>query len=41
MYATLKRLYNNGKGLLTADELNRAVSLGWITDQQKNSIIGG
>ena len=41
MYTTLKRLYNNGKGLLTVAELNRAVSIGWITAQQKNSIIGG
>ena len=35
MYTTLKRLYNNGKGPLTVDELNRAVLLGWITEQQK------
>ena len=41
MYTKLKRLYNNGKGPLTVDELNRAVLLGWITEQQKNSIIGG
>ena len=41
MYTTLKRLYNNGKGPLTVSELNRAVSIGWITEQQKNSIIGG
>lgn len=41
MYATLKRLYNNGKGPLTKLELNRAVEIGWITEQQKNSIIGG
>ena len=41
MYTTLKRLYNNGKGPLTVNELNRAVLLGWITEQQKNSIIGG
>lgn len=41
MYTTLQRLYNNGKGPLTVAELNRAVSIGWITEQQKNSIIGG
>lgn len=41
MYTTLKRLYNNGHGPLSIDELNRAVSLGWITEKQKNSIIGG
>lgn len=37
MYETLKRLYDEGK--LTVDQLSNAVTRGWITEGQKQTII--
>ena len=37
MYETLKRLYNENK--LTVDQLSNAVSKGWITEEEKQTII--
>jgi len=38
MFERLKALYNDGK--ITAEHLNRAVQKGWITEEQKNEVIG-
>lgn len=38
MYETLKRLYNEGR--LTEVGLSNAVTKGWITEEEKNSILG-
>lgn len=37
MEERLRRLYNEGK--LTAQELENAITKGWITEEQFNSII--
>ena len=37
MYETLKRLYSEGK--LTVDQLSNAVIKGWITEEQKQTIM--
>ncbi|MCI9627319.1 MAG: XkdX family protein [Clostridia bacterium] len=39
MFENLKYLYE--KGLLSAAELDRAVGLGWISQEQKQKIIEG
>lgn len=39
MFERLKRLYNEGK--LTAEDLEKAVEKGWITEEQKEEIIAG
>ena len=38
MFETLKRLYNEGK--LTSDDLQNAISFGWITQEQFEEIVG-
>lgn len=38
MFERLKRLYNEGK--IDAEALEKAVEKGWITEEQKNEIIG-
>ena len=38
MYATLKRLYDAGR--LPAENLKKAVTLGWITADQYKTITG-
>ena len=37
MYETLKRLYDENK--LTVNQLSNAVTKGWITEEQKQTII--
>lgn len=37
MYETVKRIYLNGK--IDETGLDRAVTLGWITEEQKQEII--
>jgi len=37
MYNILKKLYENGK--LTIEQLENAVSKGWITEEQKLEIV--
>lgn len=39
MFETLMRLYDKGKGRLTAAGLANAVIKGWITETQKQEII--
>lgn len=39
MFNRLKRLYNQGR--LTEAALERAVTLGWITEEEKQEIIDG
>ena len=38
MFKRLKRLYDEGK--IGEFELNNAVAKGWITEEQKNEIMG-
>ena len=38
MFETLKRLYNAGR--LTENGLTNAVAKGWITEEEKSSILG-
>ena len=38
MFERLKRLYNEGK--IGEAELNNAVAKGWITEEQKDIIMG-
>ena len=38
MYGTLERLYSEGR--LTEVGLNNAVGKGWITEEEKNTILG-
>lgn len=38
MYNYLKKLYNEGK--LSAAGIENAVTKGWITEEEKNAIIG-
>ena len=38
MFERLKRLYNEGR--LTVEALENAVRRGWITEEQKQEIIG-
>lgn len=40
MFDTLMRLYNGGKGKLTIAMLANAVIKEWITEDQKQEIIG-
>lgn len=40
MFETLKRLYDNGNGALDENGLNNAVLKGWITEEQKQEIVG-
>lgn len=37
MYTTLKRLYDNGD--IGETELDTSISRGWITEEQKNTIM--
>lgn len=39
MFETLMRLYNCGKGPLTATMLANAVMKNWITDSEKQEIL--
>lgn len=39
MFATLKRLYEQGK--ITETHLSSAVIKGWITEAEKQQIVGG
>lgn len=39
MYETLKRLYQEGK--LSSEGLQNAVTKGWITQEQYETIVGG
>ncbi len=39
MFETLKRLCENGKA--TVAHLDNAVSKGWITEEEKDMIVGG
>lgn len=40
MYATLKRLYNDGNGPLDKAGLKNAIGNGWITEEEYKEITG-
>ena len=40
MFERVKRLYNDGKGSLTLEGVERAVKFGWITAGQYKMITG-